>query len=126
MDINIFEYAARHKLRFKFKGLINTEDLFDLTVEELDEIYKGLVAENEKNRVPSLLSKNTANDELMAKIHIVEFIFKDKLDEQNRVIESARKRQERNKIAEILAKKRDESLESKSEAELEQMLRDLS
>ena len=39
---NIFEYAVRNKIRFPFKGMISSEDLWDLTLENLDSIYKTL------------------------------------------------------------------------------------
>lgn len=39
---NIFEFATRNKVRFSFKGLISVEDLWDLSLTNLDSIYKEL------------------------------------------------------------------------------------
>ena len=41
----IFEYAAKHKLRFPYRGSITTEDLYDLSPADLDRIYKTLARE---------------------------------------------------------------------------------
>ena len=61
---NIFEYATKNKLRFEYKGSISTEDLWTLSVTELDKIYKIL---NKKKKVEaeeeSLLSTKTKEDE---------------------------------------------------------------
>ena len=49
---NIFEYAAKNKLRFPFRGSITTEDLYDLSPANLDSIYKTLSREaKERGRV---------------------------------------------------------------------------
>ena len=34
---NIFEYAVRNKVRFPFKGMISVEDLWDLSLTNLDD-----------------------------------------------------------------------------------------
>ena len=42
---NIWVECLKNKFRFEFKGLISTEDLFDLTLADLDAIYKSLKKE---------------------------------------------------------------------------------
>jgi uncharacterized protein YfkK (UPF0435 family) len=39
---DIWIECIRNKYRFEFRGLISAEDLFDLKLEDLDVIYKGL------------------------------------------------------------------------------------
>ena len=53
---NIFEVATREKFRFNFKGLISVEDLWVLSVENLDFIFKGLNKELKQVNEESLLN----------------------------------------------------------------------
>ena len=42
MSKNMFEVATREKMRFPFKGMISVEDLWDLSVQNLDKVFKTL------------------------------------------------------------------------------------
>lgn len=122
----IFVRASKKKYRFEFRGLISVEDLWDLSVKNLDEIFKNLNAEVKKAEQESLFSdKSNANEELNDKIEIVKYIFGVKQEEAKSRKEAAERKKKRERIAEILAKKQDESLESKSEEELMAMLEEL-
>ena len=121
-----FEIASRMKFRFPYKGMISTEDLWDLTMDQLDSIYKTLNADVKKSQEDSLLSSNTEeNTELNIKIEIVKYIFNEKkkaVEERQKAMRNAEKRQ---RILEVLAKKQDESLQNMSEDELLKMLNDI-
>lgn len=122
----IFVRASKKKYRFEFRGLISVEDLWDLSVKNLDEIFKNLNAEVKKAEQESLFSdKSNANEELNDKIEIVKYIFGVKQEETKSRKEAAERKKKRERIAEILAKKQDESLEAKSEEELMAMLEEL-
>lgn len=122
----IFVRASKKKYRFEFRGLISVEDLWDLSVKNLDEIFKNLNAEVKKAEQESLFSdKSNANEELNDKIEIVKYIFGVKQEEAKSRKEAAERKKKRERIAEILAKKQDESLEARSEEELMAMLEEL-
>ena len=66
MAKNIFESAVRNKTRFQFNGNINAEDLWDLSVTDLDTIFKGLNALANNAKQESLLDKPTKKPGLRA------------------------------------------------------------
>lgn len=124
---NIFEYATRNKVRFSYKGLISVEDLWDLSVTELDNIYKELNKRVKQSQEESLLAVKTEVDEkLEVMIAIVKHIVAVKLDEQVIREKAAAKKEQRQKIMAIMAKKQDESLENASMEDLQKMLDELS
>ena len=122
---NVFEVASQKKFRYPFKGMITTEDLWDLTPEQLDTVYKALNKELLTSMEGSLMSESIENPDLRAKIEIVKYIFDQKraLIEFNKMAaERAAKKQH---ILGVLAKKRDDALENLSEDELLDMLNEL-
>ena len=83
MEANkMFEVAVRNKFRFPFKGVISVEDLWDLSVQQLDGIFKTLKSQEKKAQEESLLDTRTPEDEaLKTKIDIIRYIVTVKLDE---------------------------------------------
>ena len=72
-----FEFALRNKVRFPYKGMISVEDLYDLSVRELDSVFKTLNAQVKKSQEESLLATKTKEDETLSiQIEIVKYIFK--------------------------------------------------
>jgi hypothetical protein len=125
-EINIFEYAAKNKLRFPFRGNITTEDLYDLSPANLDSIYKTLSREAKKNEEESLLADKSANDvQLGVKIDIIKYIVAEKLAATERMKKAAATKLQADKIRAVLAKKQDAALENMSQEELQKMLEDL-
>lgn len=65
----MFETASRRKYRFPFHGSINTEDLWDLSVQNLDLVFKALNAQVKQSSEESLLqTKNPASQQLETQI----------------------------------------------------------
>ena len=123
---NIFEYATRNGLRFSYKGNISVEDLWKLSVAELDIIYKSLNAQLKQSQEESLLSTKSEADEVLdIQIAIIKHIVSVKLAEQEAARKASARREQRQKILAIKAKKQDESLENSSIEELDALLAEL-
>lgn len=115
---NIFEQATRGKYRFPFKGLCTVEDLWDLSVTNLDAVYKELNKQKRNNNEDSLLETSNEDTRLNDMIEIVKHIVSVKQKEKaDRILEKERK--ERNQmIMDIIKDKEYENLRNKSIAEL--------
>ena len=123
---NIFEYATRNKVRFPFKGVISVEDLWDLSLVNLDSIYKTLNKQVKQSEEESLLNTKTNVDtELEVQIAIVKHIVSVKLEEQNTREQAAAKKAQKQKIMAIIASKEDEALHNSSVDDLKKMLDEL-
>lgn len=126
MEQNIFELAARNKFRYHFKGEITTEDLFDLSVSDLDTIYKNLKNEQKKADEDSLLHTRSSEDTICAtKIEIVKYIFEQKQAEKAAQKAKAEKKLQRQKIMQALYEKQESEMKNKSSEELMEMLKEL-
>ena len=120
---NIFEYATRNKVRFPFKGMILVEDLWDLSLTNLDSIYKTLNKQIKQSEEESLLATKTNVDtELEVQVAIVKHIVSIKLEEQEAREKAAAKKAQKQKIMSIIAAKEDEALQNSSVDDLKKML----
>lgn len=119
----LFENATRGKYRFSFKGSITVEDLWDLSPQNLDTIYKALIKELKQEQEESLLSEKTKADTVLdEKISIIRYIVSVKLKEvEDKKNEKALKDQKQ-KILSIITDKEDSELKGKSIDELKNML----
>ena len=121
--MNIFEYAVENKLRFPYKGNISTEDLYSLSVSDLDTIYKTLKREAKRNGEESLLATKSNDDvALDTKIEIVKYIVEKKLAQVEARKTAAANKAKKDKILSILEEKQDAALKNMSEEDLRKML----
>ena len=126
MSNNIFEFAARNKIRFPYKGLITVEDLFDLSLTNLDSIYKTLNKQVKQSEEESLLStKASVDTELEVQIAIVKHIVSVKLDEAEKTKKARENKEKEQKIMSILAARSDKALENASDEDLQKMLAEI-
>ena len=127
MEANkMFEVAVRNKFRFPFKGVISVEDLWDLSVQQLDGIFKMLKSQEKKAQEESLLDTRTPEDEVLkTKIDIIRHIVTVKLDEAKQAERAKENRDQKQKILGILAEKQDADLRNKTPDELQAMLNQL-
>jgi glycine cleavage system protein P-like pyridoxal-binding family len=122
----MFEVATRTKMRFPYRGQVSVEDLWDLDVEELDSIFKVLNTELKQTQEESLLNTRTKRDkELDVQIDIIKYIVQVKQEEAMARKDAKARREQKQKIMEIMAAKKDEALSSKSLEELQAELDNL-
>lgn len=126
MNTNIFKIATKEKYRFPYKGMISTEDLWDLNVNQLDGIYKTLNAEKKTTEDESLLGQHSKDEQtLLTKIEIVKFIFTAKQAEIEARKQKAVNNEKKRRIMELIASKEDAALGEKSVDDLKKMLAEL-
>ena len=119
---NLFEMATRKKFRFPFRGQISVEDLWDLSVQNLNTVFKALNAESKQVKEESLLATKSTEDAILdAKIAIVKHIVNVKLAEAEQRANENAKREQKRRLLELIADKEDEALQGKSIEELKAM-----
>lgn len=122
--INMFEKAIRLKLRFKTsRGIISVEDLYDLPLQELDDLHKKYLKEKHSLTEDSLLKTTTTKSSLidlrLALIkHIVEYKLSLIEDRKSQEIKKAYKQ----KLLTALDHKEEEELGAKSAEDLRKEL----
>lgn len=104
---NIFEIAVRSKLRFatpRFAG-VSVEDLFDLSLRELDDVAKGINRQINAEKEESFLSenKNAVRKDLELKLEILKHIINVKETEKAERVAAQTKAAQRQKLIDDLA-----------------------
>lgn len=122
----LFETATRNKYRYPYSGNTNTEWLWDMSVEQLDAIYKALNAEVKQEQEDSLLVIASDEDtELTNKIKIVKYIFAVKLAEIEARENEADRRAQKQKLLGVLERKQNAALEDLTPEEIQEMIANL-
>ena len=125
-DINLFELATRANYQFPFRGMINVIDLWDLSLTNLDSVFKALNAEAKKHEEESLLNaKSKEDEEVSNKICIIKYIVSVKLAEKKAREDAKKNAEMKQKLLEIKAKRQDAALENMSDEELDKALAEL-
>lgn len=120
---DLFKIATKKKYRFNFKGVIAVEDLWDLSLEDLDKIYRSLKSEERKHSEESLLKTASKEDTILAdKIEIVKLIAEEKIAAQEKAAARAAQKEKNRRIRELVYEKKEAALKEKSVEELEAML----
>lgn len=119
----LFIEATKKNYQFPFRGMINIIDLWELSVQNLDLVFKSLNADYKKSEEESLLSAQTKeSEELSEKIEIVKYIVNEKLTEKKAKEDAKKNREMKQRLLEIKAKRQDAALEGLSDAELDKMI----
>ena len=123
--MNIFERASREKVRFDFRGIITTEDLWDLSMGDLDGLFKQINTILKDHGGEGLIKdtmQNTFCETLLLKSDLIRHIFEAKQKAVNEAEMKKLHQEKKKRIMEIITNKQDETLASKSVAELKEML----
>ncbi len=125
----LFEKAARKHYKYNSNvGQLNTEDLWDLPLLsknniDLDTVAKLLNKEIKNTEEESfVISKSTKNSDLEAKLEIVKYIIKVKLEEAEVKKTAAEKKLQKEKLMEAYARAEGKALESKTPEEIKAMI----
>lgn len=123
----IFKKAAKQKLRFATrKGLISAEDLYDLSLQDLDKLAITVNKELKETEQESFISnRKTSNPSLSLQLEILKEVIKDKLEAAEAAKVRADKRAQLARLKDLAASKEDESLAAKSREEILKMIADL-
>lgn len=128
---NIFESASREAIRFNVsKGVITTEDLWSLKLEDLDTIAQSLNKQiRESNESESFIKarplRTKAFEITQLKFEVVKRIIEVKLEEKERKALAAEKAAKRAQLIELIGKKELTALESQSVDDLKKQLAEL-
>ena len=129
----LFITATKNKLRFSStKGLLTTEDLWDLVLEskngqniDLNSVAKNIAREIKEFGDEDFVgtsSTSTKTTELKLKLDIVKFVIETKKAEQSAKLLANKNAEQRRLITEIINNKQNQALQEKSLEELQAML----
>lgn len=124
---DIWLEALQKGLRFEFKGLISTEDLFDLDMSSLDVIYQKLSKELREISGDSLLDNEKADEIawVQLKLDVVKHVFDIKKAEAEALRQKIANIEEKQRIMHIINEKENAELANLSIDELKEKLNDL-
>jgi hypothetical protein len=120
-----FKLASQQKLRFQTnKGLLSVEQLWDLSLEDLDALAVSLETEHKESGKKSFLVKTSAKDKTAKlRFDVTLDVLNTKVEEMQAAQEAAEIKEHNKKIITLISEKQDESLKGKSIKQLEGMLR---
>lgn len=120
-----YKLATKQKLRFTTtRGVLSTEQLWDLSLTELDALAVSLEEDYKESGKKSFLVKKSEKDKTTKlRFDVVLDVLNTKAEESQAAAEAAENKAHNNKILELIADKKDESLKNKSVKELEKLLK---
>lgn len=118
---NLFLEASRRKLRFETnKGQLSTEDLWDLSLTNLDTLAKAVNKKLKEDSEESFITvRSKTNTELNLKLEILVFIIRTKQEEQEAAKNRLAKQAELSTLKELLANKKMQELSNLTSEEIQ-------
>lgn len=115
----MFEKATRLKLRFKVaNGLISVEDLWDLNLNTLDVLARGINKELQESEVSFIGKRSDKEDKLKLQFDVVKRVIDVKLEEREQAKELRDRVQRKQQLLNVLADKQEESLRNMSKEDI--------
>lgn len=133
-EINMFEYAARHKLRFaSARGALSSEQLWDVPLRSKDGFDLDAVAKEVNRHLKTLTEESfvsaertPAHEKAELALELVKRVIQVKLAEEDAARRRAENQVEKEKLLAILAEKQAGKLSELSERELQKRIAALS
>lgn len=124
---NMFEKAARQKIRIPCeKGWLYVEDLFDLSLKELDKIYKILNAQLKVAKEDSLLTiKDKDATKLELQVELVKYVASVKIAEEAANAARIANKQKKEFLMTVLEEQQKDEIKKMSSDEIKKMLEEL-
>ena len=121
----MYKKASRLKLRFETKkGILNVEQLWTLSLSDLDELAVSLEEELNKSKTKSFLECRSNEDKIISlKFDIVFDILTTKLEEQESNKKELETKEHNEKIMRLISKKQEDELQNKSIDDLVKLLK---
>lgn len=123
--MDIFAQASKEKLRIPTnKGVLSVEQLWDLSLTDLDTLAVSLENEyKESGKKSFLVTKSVKDKAAKLKFDIVLEILGNKVEEAEAATIARENKEHNQKILALIADKKDEALSKKSVKDLEAMLK---
>lgn len=127
---NIFEYAARNKLRFASpRGELTVEQLWDIPLRARDDFNLNTIAKTVNKALKDISEESFVETKKTAEhtrrevaLEIVKYVIDVKFTEEKTAETHAARKQEKEKLLEILAEKQAGKLSELSEKELQKRI----
>ena len=129
-NVSMYEYAARHKLRFlSTKGELTVEQLWDVPLRSKDDFNLDSIAKTANSALKRLSEESfvqpvrtQAHEKAEFALALVKHVIEVKLDEEKAAKMRAENRVEREKLLKILAEKQEGKLSELTERELQKRI----
>lgn len=105
----MFEKASVMKLRFNYKGICSVEDLWDISLPALDQMYKNLRKEQKNSDEESLLkTASEENNVLSLQIDLIKYIVDLRIAAKQQIAEASEKAAKKQRLLRIISDKQDQ------------------
>ncbi len=136
--MSLFENATRKKYRYfidnkidnknkpgYFTGYVTTEDLWDFSLEELDKTAVALNRKIKETQEESFLAKSKTDDGLLEQLEVLKRVIAYKQEQEEAKARELERKAKEKTLLELLDKKQQKKLDSLSEEELLEQLREV-